>query len=183
MTERSTGRSQLRRIEDLTPEARRRLYRDTDFGLEPLQLWLNEDGLPRPKQAWYGAFERANARVLKQGVVNLKCTPHMLRHSFALRWYSVARLIWERRWNGQRDSYVSDFREQFGDAWTFVQTMLGHADVTTTRSIYLEPFRALDVRALLEYGRADLDSETLVQVLRDDARVRFVSAEEARVIR
>ncbi|WP_315068005.1 hypothetical protein [uncultured Microbacterium sp.] len=171
------------RINDIRPEVRLRLFSDSPNGLEPMQLALNENGLPRPKRAWYPTFERANLRVRKAGVENLQCAPHMLRHSFALRWYAVARLIWERRWRAERETYVNDFREQFGDSWTFVQTMLGHTDVATTRSIYLEPFRALDVRALLEYGRADLDAETLVQVLRDDARVRFVTDADAGELR
>lgn len=178
VSRRGSTHSQMVRIDTIRPAERLRLFRETTNGLQPLQLSLNENGLPRPKRAWYKSFERANARVRKSGVENLQCTPHMLRHSFALRWYAVARLIWERRWRTEQDAYVSDFREQFGDSWTFVQTMLGHADVTTTRSIYLEPFRAMDVRALLEYGRADLDPETLVQVLKDDARVRLLSLEE-----
>ncbi len=38
---------------------------------------------------------------------------------------------------------LEDFREQFGDTWSLVQTMLGHSDVNTTRNIYLEPFIGL----------------------------------------
>ena len=180
---RDSSRPRVLRIEDVSPDLRLRLFAETTSGLVPLQLFLNENGLPRPKRAWYRAFELANTRVAKAGVRNLKCSPHMLRHSFALRWYAVARLIWERRWQSERVSSVQDFTEQFGDSWSFVQTMLGHADVTTTRSIYLEPFRTLDVRALLEYGRADLDAETLMQVLKDDSRVRFLSVSDKEVIR
>jgi len=180
MRGREAGAARVVPLHDIRPRERLRLFIETPEGLEPAQLWLNEDGTPRAKRAWYPAFGRANARVAKAGVENLHCEPHMLRHSFALRWYAVARLIWERRWGSEGAERAKDFREQFGDAWSFVQTMLGHADVNTTRAIYLEPFRSLDVRALLEYGRADLDPELLLQVLRDDSRVRLISDDERR---
>ena len=160
-------------LNGLNPNQRARLFAHSADGLAPVALWLNEDGAPRPKRAWYKAFERANSRVERAGIERLVCHPHMLRHSFALRWYAVGRLIWERRTQGFEDSYTRDFREQFGDSWSLVQTMLGHSDVNTTRRVYLEPFRALDLTLLLEYGRSELDAELLLQVLKADPRVRL----------
>lgn len=51
--------------------------------------------------------------------------------------------------------------------------MLGHSDVNTTKDVYLEPFRGLDVKLLLEHGVNVLQAETLLQVLRSDPRVRI----------
>ncbi|MEA5456795.1 site-specific integrase [Sinomonas sp. JGH33] len=120
-------------VNDLSPEERLRLMVRTEDGLEPAALWLNEDGSPRQKSAWYKAFDRANARVRKAGIERLECHPHMLRHSFALRWFAVGRLIWSQQVVGMDAEQQRDLREQFGDTWSLVQTMLGHADVNTHR--------------------------------------------------
>ncbi|MCY0927900.1 hypothetical protein OTB20_17100 [Streptomyces sp. H27-H1] len=50
------------------------------------------------------------------------------------------------------ESERADFREQFGDVWHLVQTMLGHRSVDTTKSVYLEPFLTLDVEAFLAHA-------------------------------
>lgn len=160
-------------VNDLRPSERRLLFRRTREGLVPLSLWLNEDGLPRPKRSWYSMFNRANARVERAGVDRLRCLPHMLRHSFALRWYAVGRLVWDSRNSTAATDHMRDFRYQFGDTWNLVQTMLGHSDVNTTKRIYLEPFQHLDIQMLLEHGSNDLAAETILQVLRDNPRVRF----------
>jgi hypothetical protein len=47
---------------------------------------------------------------------------------------------------------MRDFREQFGDHWHLVQTMLGHRRVETTKEVYLEPFRNLQVELLLAHA-------------------------------
>lgn len=171
---RATGEgTRTMRVNDMTPAFRRRVFIEGELGLEPAALWLNEDGRPRPQRAWYRTFSRANARVERAGVTRLRCHPHMLRHSFALKWYAVGRLIWERRAVSADEGYLRDFREQFGDTWMLVQTMLGHADVETTKNVYLEPFRALDVKALLEYGQDELNADVLLSVLQEDPRVRL----------
>lgn len=163
----------LVRVNDLSPAMRRKLFVLTPSGPEPALLWLNENGSPRPQHAWYKTFNRANERVLRAGIDRMRCHPHMLRHSFALKWYAVGRLIWERRAREANERYLQDFREQFGDTWMLVQTMLGHASVETTKSVYLEPFRTLDVKALLEYGQSELDADLLLTILSDDPRVRL----------
>lgn len=128
---------------------RRRLFRRTDAGLEPLWLWLNEDGLPRDPHGWHHTFAEANARIAALGMHNFTCTPHMLRHSFALRWFSVGKLVYSSRLEHLSQDEQRDFRIQFGDTWHLVQTMMGHRRVETTKDVYLEPFRALDVEVLL----------------------------------
>ncbi|MEW2009035.1 site-specific integrase [Microbacterium sp. NPDC078814] len=161
------------RMNDLSPAERSRLLVDEKDGYAPAMLWLNEDGTPRRKGAWTKTFERANARVRRAGIEGLICHPHMLRHSFALRWFAVGRTIWSRQRSAIDDDHERDFREQFGDTWSLVQTMLGHSDVSTTKETYLEPFRNLEAKLLLEYGRTALDSETLVGLLGQDPRVRL----------
>lgn len=168
------------RINDLDPSERRKLLVRTDDGLEPASLWLNEDGSPRQKSAWYKSFALANSRVRKAGIDRLECHPHMLRHSFALRWFAVGRLIWSQQVKDMDVEHQRDLREQFGDTWSLVQTMLGHADVNTTKGTYLEPFRALDARLLLEYGKSVLDLEPLLAILSDDPRVRMIDDNESR---
>ena len=50
---------------------------------------------------------------------------------------------YEQRFAHLDSEEQKDFREQFGDTWDLVATMLGHSNPQTTRSHYLEPFRAL----------------------------------------
>ena len=84
-------------VNAVSPSARRRLFTRTEQGLEPLAVWLNEDGLPRAKDAWEHTFTRANQRLDRLGLAGFRATPHMLRHSFALKWYSVGKLLYEAR--------------------------------------------------------------------------------------
>lgn len=173
ITSAATSFTRTVNLNDLNPDQRRVLFTRDDDGLAPLMLWLNEDGSPRPKRAWYKSFSRANERVRRSGIDRMVCHPHMLRHSFALRWYAVGRLIWERRDVGLNNNHVLDFRQQFGDTWSLVQTMLGHSTVETTRRIYLEPFLTLDVQLILQYGLSEVDAELLLQVLQTNPRVRL----------
>jgi integrase len=139
-------------LDALTPGARARLLRRCPGGLEPAGLWLNEDGLPRAAHGWSHTFDSANERVARAGLSGVRATAHMLRHSFALRWYSVGRLLYERRFAHLNEQELRDFRSQFGDTWYLVKTLLGHTDVTTTMNVYLEPFRDLDVSLLIEHA-------------------------------
>lgn len=137
---------------DIGPDTRLRLFRETPQGLEPLALWLNEDGLPRDGRGWEHTFEVANGRIAALGLEGFACTAHMLRHSFALKWYSISKLVHAARIGHLAPAERDDFREQFGDAWHLVQTMLGHRSVETTKSVYLEPFGGLDVEVLLAHA-------------------------------
>jgi integrase len=130
----------------LAPNARRELFQQTRNGLEPLALWLNEDGLPRVPHGWQHTFVQANERIARLGVKQFSATPHMLRHSCALRWYAVGRLAYERRFAHLSEDETKDFRKQFGDTWDLVATYLGHRRPETTNLHYLEPFRAACAR-------------------------------------
>ena len=137
---------------DVAPERRLRMFRRTELGLEPVALWLNEDGLPREGRGWEHTFDVANERIEMLGLEGFKCTAHMLRHSFALKWYAIGKLVHAARLGHLSEDERRDFREQFGDTWHLVQTMLGHADVETTKKVYLEPFRTLEVEMLLVHA-------------------------------
>jgi site-specific recombinase XerD len=135
----ASGGTVTRSWNRLDPAARRTLFRSTPQGLEPLQLWLNEDGLPRDPHGWHGTFANANARIRQLGLTDFAVTAHMLRHSFALRWFSVGKLASASRLQHLNEEETRDFRAQFGDTWHLVQTMLGHRSVETTKNVYLNP--------------------------------------------
>ncbi len=136
----------------ISPAARRNLYQLNATGIEPLALWLNEDGLPRDPHGWHHTFKNANKRIEDLGLQNFRCTPHMHRHSFALKWFAIGKLVYSAKLGHLSDEEAQDFRAQFGDTWHLVQSMLGHASVETTKSVYLEPFRSLDVEVLLAHA-------------------------------
>lgn len=165
-------------LNTLGPEARRRLFKRTPCGLEPLALWLNEDGLPRAHHAWENTFKIANHRIQQLatknsqlGITNFVCRPHKLRHSFAFKWYVTGRLLYEPTLGYLTEGELRAFRDQFGNVWDLVRTLLGHRDLMTTMYIYLEPFRALDIEVLFGIVQ-QLDPDTLDVIYRHDARIR-----------
>lgn len=127
-------------LDSLTPRERRRLLRETPQGLEPVALWLNEDGLPRAPHGWEHVFAEANKRLRALGLKGFAGAPHMLRHSFALRWFSMGRLLFDRKFAHLEGEELRDLRYEFGNTWDLVRLLLGHADQRTTKEVYLEPF-------------------------------------------
>lgn len=158
-------------IDSLDPLARRSMFVETASGREPAALWLNEDGMPRDPHGWSHTFQRANTRLARMGFTGFAGSAHMLRHSFALRWYSVGRLLFEARYGYLSEQETRDFREQFGSAWDLVQLMLGHADPRTTQEIYLEPFRSLELELLMLHAAQAAVPELMSTVLSGDRRV------------
>lgn len=126
---------------EVGPRTRLRLFRATTEGLEPVALWLNEDGLPRDGRGWEHTFDVANERIGMLGLEGFTCTAHMLRHSLALKWYAIGKLVHTARLGHLSEDERADFREQFGDTWDLVQTMLGHRRVETTKNVYLNPLQ------------------------------------------
>lgn len=122
-------------------------YVEGEDGLEPWMLWLAETGLPLPYRSWEAVFSTANARCKRLGV-DIHCHPHMLRHSFALRML-VALIYAHDRRMGISPEERREYRHLFGDPWVLVQTMLGHANISTTRDCYLEPVSGLQVDLFL----------------------------------
>jgi integrase len=158
-------------LDALDPAARRRLLVETADGLEPAGLWLNEDGLPRDPHGWEHTFTTANERLARLGFDGFAGSPHMMRHSFALRWYSVGRLLYEARFAYLTEDETRDFREQFGNAWDLVQMMLGHADQRTTRETYLEPFRSLEMELLMLHAVEAAIPDLMARIFGDERRV------------
>lgn len=155
------------KVDSLDPAARLNLYRRGPMGLEPVALWLNENGLPRPAHSWQHTFTQANARISELGLPNFSATAHMLRHSCALRWYSIGKLLYQRRIGHLSEDETKDFRQQFGDTWNLVATYLGHRNPETTKMYYLEPFRSLDVELLIHHAHG-VDADGLIDALLSD---------------
>ncbi|MFD7240232.1 integrase [Streptomyces syringium] len=158
-------------LDSLSPAARRRLLRETPDGLEPVALWLNEDGLPRAPHGWHHTFTQANKRLARLGLTGFAGAPHMLRHSFALRWFSVGRLLYDRQFAHLSAEEMRDFRYEFGSTWDLVQLLLGHVDQRTTKEIYLEPFEALEVELLLVHANNSGVGDLMTAVFGGERRV------------
>ncbi|WP_217207514.1 integrase [Streptomyces sp. AC550_RSS872] len=171
-------------LDVLEPVERLRLFRETRDGLEPLAVWLSNDGMPHRAHSWENTFATANSRVAEAwarsrwpGFDDLEeedrkrraaqcplwVRPHMLRHSYALVWYSILSAVWEQRLRGFTEAEKHAFREQFGDIWYQLATMLGHRNPQTTRDWYLAPFTALEVDYLM--ALIDGDQREAVDIL------------------
>lgn len=168
------------------PDERRLLFRRTPGGLEPLAVWLRPDGLPKKASGWEDTFTAANERIARAwadagdgcaraGVCPLWARPHMCRHSFALKWFSVLSAVWQPRIDGFTDDELKDLRAQFGDVWYQLATLLGHADPSTTRAHYLEPFTRLQ----MDYLMALLDEDERQGI---DGLIRAVAGNSGLVI-
>ncbi|WP_406099834.1 hypothetical protein [Streptomyces sp. NBC_01013] len=72
----------------------------------------------------------------------------MARHSFALVMLVVLNHVMDRRM-GLTPQERRDFRLLYGDPWRMVQDLLGHAQLETTKHIYLAPVADLQLRSLL----------------------------------
>jgi len=158
-------------LDSLTPLERRRLLRETPQGLEPVALWLNEDGLPRDPHGWEHVFAEANKRLRGLGLEGFAGAPHMLRHSCALRWFSVGRLLFDKKFAHLDGEELRDLRYEFGSTWDLVRLMLGHADQRTTKETYLEPFEALELEILLLHAGSSGIADLMAAVYGADRRV------------
>jgi integrase len=123
-------------------------------------------------RGWEHTFDVANDRIQALGLENFTCTPHMLRHSFALKWWAIGELMHAARLEHLSEEERADFREQFGDTWHLVQTMLGHRRVETTKNVYLEPFRVLQVETLLAHADGFPVGAFMAELLAGHPRVR-----------
>lgn len=168
------GRPEETHLNELDAAARLHLYRETEEGLEPVALWLTEAGTPMPYLTWEAVFLNASQRCAHLGVP-ISCHPHMLRHSFALRMLVTLIHVFDRRL-GLTEKERLEYRHLFGDPFVLVQTMLGHAQVATTRSYYLEPINGLQVDMFLN-SEADDNSiqELLSRVARSSPRVQDIA--------
>ena len=132
-------------LDGLHADDRQRLFVEGSHGIEPAMLWLSESGMPMRFDTWKMVFHEANQRCEAQGV-GIYCHPHMLRHSFALRWWAVGVVRLLRRQNdlnARKVEFLDLWVVEFADPWERVRLLLGHRSVETTRNIYLQP--ALEV--------------------------------------
>ena len=142
------------------------LFLEGPDGLEPASLWLSEHGTPLAPQQWNGVFREANLRCeqvllsaaertvgreLRTAEVRGKtpyASPHACRHSFALYMLIVLNQLMEARF-GLSAPDRRDFTLLFGDPWFLVKTLLGHAEVETTKRHYLSPVAHLQLESIL----------------------------------
>ncbi|MFD5430243.1 hypothetical protein [Streptomyces sp. NPDC127084] len=87
----------------------------------------------------------------------------MARHSFALRWFTILSAVWNHKVEGFTDAETRDLREQFGDVWFQLATLLGHSSPEVTKDWYLEPFTGLQLDYLLSL--LDDEEQTAVDAL------------------
>lgn len=169
------------------------LFTEGPEGPEPLWLWLNESGLPFRPASWEGVFRTATEQCEKtlSGAMGDApfCTPHMCRHSFALYMLVALHHAMDVRL-GLSPKERRDFRLLYGDPWRMVQDLLGHADVETTRRIYLAPVSDLQLHSLIsspapgsghpEGGAADDVSWILARLAAETGTIQdLVEAEAA----
>lgn len=145
---------------ELTVHDRMLLFTESDRGLEPLWLWLNERGLPFGVHSWDGVFTAANKRcervLTPPGRAGLDphrvhapyATVHSARHSFALYMLVVLNMLMDQRY-GLDEEERRDFRLLYGDPWFMVQQLLGHSSRETTVDRYLAPVADLSLRSML----------------------------------
>ncbi len=158
-------------VDVIGPDERRLLFRRTPQGLEPLALWLVPGGLPKKAHGWEDTFQAANQRISGLWTASggraeecpLWARPHMCRHSFALKWFSILSVVWKHRVDGFDGEEMKDLREQFGDIWYQLAALLGHRDPMTAKDIYLEPFSTLEIDYLMSL--LDEDETTAVDAL------------------
>jgi site-specific recombinase XerD len=142
-----SGQRQVVPLDELTWKDRMTLFVSGEDGLEPWMVWLTDAGMPLPYRTWEAVFSKASDRCAALGV-DIHCHPHMLRHSFALRMLMTLIYAHDRRM-GITEAERREFRLIFGDPWVLVQTLLGHANLETTRQWYLEPVSGLQVELFL----------------------------------
>ena len=84
-------------LDALNATDRCKVFVEGPDGLEPAMVWLTEAGMPMAYTSWQTVFRNANARCRVQGI-DIHCYPHMLRHSFALRWLTVFIYAFDQRY-------------------------------------------------------------------------------------
>lgn len=166
-----TGREGNSQVNLLTPWERRLLFVQGRHGMEPLWLWLGESGLPFDHASWEKTFDAANQRCARNGK-KITVSPHMLRHSFALKMLVTLQRAYNRRYglNGADRRQVGQI---YGEVYKLVKDLLGHASEQTTRDVYLEPVTGLRLALFLDGGE-DLDG-IMAKVAASSRRVMDVT--------
>lgn len=85
------------------------------------------------------------------------------RHSFALQMLISLHYALDRRL-GLTPAERKYYETVYGNVWTMVKDLLGHASEETTKSVYLEPVRGLQLDTLLNDVTADNADELLARL-------------------
>ncbi|MCX4490001.1 integrase [Streptomyces anulatus] len=191
------GRRELSRLDW---RERQWLFLEGPDGPEPAWLWLTEQGLPMSPDRWNGVFRSANLRCeevllteeerkaerrFRLAEVRGKtpyATPHAARHSMALYMLILLNELFVSRY-GLTKADRRDFALLFGDPWWLVKTLLGHADVETTKRHYLSPVAHLQLESILAAAETesqngdveDLDG-VFTRLARETAGIQDVGA-------
>lgn len=163
-----------RPLTSLDVDERQRVFLEGESGLEPLWLWLAEDGRPFLPHSWEAVYRAASERCRSALAGRVTeppyFTPHMARHSFALHMLVALQHALDRRF-GLTPEERRDFRLLYGDSWRMVKELLDHASEETTRKIYLAPVSDLQVRSLLLEESDEGTTELLARIARLSGRV------------
>ncbi|WP_158091329.1 tyrosine-type recombinase/integrase [Pseudomonas sp. R37(2017)] len=125
----------------------------------PEEIWLNEEGNALSRNAVEKTFKRA---AIASGV---DCTPHFLRHSFAI--YTLSKLI-QLMVNKTQEENVSLDKQTYlricEDPVRKVQQLLGHAQISTTYKYldYINLHDRLTDLAISEWSAEFCDIEELL---------------------
>ncbi|MGV9362055.1 tyrosine-type recombinase/integrase [Amycolatopsis sp. NPDC003731] len=144
---RRVGAGERVKVEHLQPAERRLLLVETADGLEPGMFWLGESGRPLTVSAWKETFSTANRRCAAVGI-DLRCHPHMLRHTFAVVTLELLQRGHISALAEQRPEQREHYTRIFGDPLDWVRRLLGHRSVTTTQ-IYLHMLAQLEMETRL----------------------------------
>ena len=168
------GRRGEEAIRLIGERGRRLLFIEGASGLEPLALWLTEGGLPMDYRSWEAVFRSANQRCARFGKP-IVTSPHVCRHSFALKMLVTLHRALDQRFGLSREER-DDLRKVYGDAFALVKDLLGHRSEQTTRETYLEPLNGIRLATMLD-GSEDLDT-VLARVAASSRRVMDVGEDE-----
>ncbi|MDE1953810.1 MAG: tyrosine-type recombinase/integrase [Betaproteobacteria bacterium] len=102
----------------------------------PVELWLTEAGMPMKTARWHDIFRRASEQA------GILCTPHMLRHAFAIHQLTamIQVLISDPAY---RTDARQPYRALLKDPLRQLQRLLGHASLAST-FIYLDCLEEVD---------------------------------------
>lgn len=140
-------------VDALGADERRRLFTAGPNGLEPLQLWLTEGGMPMDYRSWEAVFVAANRRC-DQLSTSVHLSPHMCRHSFALKMLVTLQRALDVRFGIDGDER-EHLKQIYGNVFHLVKDLLGHRSEQTTRNIYLEPVNGIRLAMLLDNNNQD----------------------------
>ena len=125
-------------------------------------------------RSWEAVFHTANRRCAQAGKA-IFATPHICRHSFALKMLVTLQRALDTRF-GLSSAERDELRKLYGDPFTLVKDLLGHRSEQTTRDIYLEPLNGIRLSMMLD-GNEDLDT-VLARVAASARRVMDIAPGE-----